>query len=56
MSEKIDFVEKPTSFVSIEKLFESKNAETFEFDHFYVKANRKKKLKFIKLNIDNYQN
>ena len=56
MSEKIDFVEKSTSFVSIEKLFESKNAEISEFDHFYVKANRKKELKIIKLNFDNYQN
>ena len=56
MSERIDFVEKPTSFVSIEKLSELKNAETFELDHFYLKTNRKKKLKFTKLNFDNYQN
>ena len=56
MSGRIDFVEKSTSSVSIEKLSESKNAETFELDHFYVKTNRKRKLKFIKLNSDNYQN
>ena len=56
MSEKIDFVEKPASFVSIEKLSGSKNAETFELDYFYVKTNQKEKLKFTKLNFDNYQN
>ena len=43
MSGRIDFVEESALFVSIEELFGSKNAETFEFDHFYVKANWKKK-------------
>ena len=56
MSGRIDFVEGPASFVSIEKLSESKNAETFGLDHSYVKTNRKKELKFTKLNFDNYQN
>ena len=38
MSKKINFVEKSTSFVLIEKLSESKNIETFKLNQFYVKT------------------
>ena len=52
MSEKINFVEKSTIFVSIAKTFE------FEIviDDQYKKINRKNEIKFIKLNSNNYQN
>ena len=51
MSEKIDFVEKSTLFVSITKASESE----IVIDDQYKKINRKNKIKFIKLNSDNYQ-
>ena len=56
MSGRIDSAGGPASPVSIEGLSGSENAEAFELDHSYVKANRKGELKFTKLNFDNYQN
>ena len=52
MSEKIDFVEKSTTFVLIAKASESE----IVIDDQYRKINRKNEIKFIKLNSDNYQN
>ena len=52
MSEKIDFVEKSTTFVSIAKASESE----IVIDDQYRKVNKKNEIKFIKLNSDNYQN
>ena len=52
MTEKIDFVEKSTTFVSTTKTFKS---EIVIHDQ-YRKINRKNEIKFIKLNSNNYQN
>ena len=52
ITERIDFVEKSTIFVSIAKTSESETV----IDDQYKKINRKNKIKFIKLNSDNYQN
>ena len=52
MFEKINFVKKSTTFVLIAKTFE------FEIviDDQYKKINRKNEIKFIKLDLNNYQN
>ena len=52
MSEKIDFVEKSTSFILITKASESE----IVINDQYRKINKKNEIKFIKLNSDNYQN
>ena len=52
MTEKINFVEKSTTFVSTAKTFESE----IVIDDQYKKINKKNEIKFIKLNSNNYQN
>ena len=52
MTEKINFVEKSTTFISITKTFESE----IVIDDQYKKINQKNEIKFIKLNSNNYQN